>query len=126
MTPVEGSVERPMRSYAAVFVSVFLAELGDKTQLATLMFATNPDVNRTGVFLAAAAALVISSGLAVLVGSQFGMAPSPPREDGGGARLYPDRAVGDLVALIPGATTRPVPYLLGGKGTGRQHNPYLR
>ena len=61
-----------MRSYAAVFVSVFLAELGDKTQLATLMFATNPDVNRTGVFLAAAAALVISSGLAVLVGSQFG------------------------------------------------------
>ncbi len=72
MTPVEGSVERPMRSYAAVFVSVFLAELGDKTQLATLMFATNPDVNRTGVFLAAAAALVISSGLAVLVGSQLG------------------------------------------------------
>ncbi len=61
-----------MRSYAAVFVSVFLAELGDKTQLATLMFATNPDVNRTGVFFAAAAALVISSGLAVLVGSQLG------------------------------------------------------
>jgi putative Ca2+/H+ antiporter (TMEM165/GDT1 family) len=61
-----------MRSYVAVFVSVLLAELGDKTQLATLLFATNPGVSRIGVFLAAAAALVISSGLAVLVGSQLG------------------------------------------------------
>ena len=51
-----------MRSYAAVFVSILLAELGDKTQLATLIFATNPGVSRIGVFLAAAAALVISSG----------------------------------------------------------------
>ena len=61
-----------MRSYVAVFVSVLLAELGDKTQLATLLFATNPGVSRTGVFLAAAAALVISSAVAVLVGSQLG------------------------------------------------------
>jgi len=61
-----------MRSHVAVFVSVLLAELGDKTQLATLIFATNPDVSRIGVFLAAAAALVISSGVAVLVGSQLG------------------------------------------------------
>jgi putative Ca2+/H+ antiporter (TMEM165/GDT1 family) len=61
-----------MKSYAAVFVSVLLAELGDKTQLATLIFATNPGVSRIGVFLAAAAALVISSGAAVLVGSQLG------------------------------------------------------
>jgi len=30
-----------MRAYVAVFVSVFLAELGDKTQLATLFFAAN-------------------------------------------------------------------------------------
>ncbi len=29
-----------MRAYAAVFVSVLLAELGDKTQLATLLFAS--------------------------------------------------------------------------------------
>jgi putative Ca2+/H+ antiporter (TMEM165/GDT1 family) len=61
-----------MKSYVAVFVSVLLAELGDKTQLATLTFATNADVSRMGVFLAAAAALVISSGVSVLVGRQLG------------------------------------------------------
>jgi Uncharacterized protein family UPF0016 len=33
-----------MKPYLAVFVSVFLAELGDKTQLATLLFAANPAV----------------------------------------------------------------------------------
>ncbi|MBI4013489.1 MAG: TMEM165/GDT1 family protein [Candidatus Rokubacteria bacterium] len=61
-----------MRVYAAVFLSVFLAELGDKTQLATLFFATNPSVGRPGLFLAAAGALVLSTALAVLVGSQIG------------------------------------------------------
>lgn len=61
-----------MRVYAAVFLSVFLAELGDKTQLATLFFATNPSVSRLGLFLAAAGALVLSTALAVLVGAQIG------------------------------------------------------
>ena len=61
-----------MKTYALVFVSVFLAELGDKTQLATLTFAATPGVSRLGVFLAAAGALVISSLLAVLVGEQLG------------------------------------------------------
>jgi putative Ca2+/H+ antiporter (TMEM165/GDT1 family) len=61
-----------MKSYVAVFVSVLLSELGDKTQLATLIFATNPGISRIGVFLAAAAALVISSAAAVVVGAQLG------------------------------------------------------
>jgi putative Ca2+/H+ antiporter (TMEM165/GDT1 family) len=74
-----------MKSYVAVFVSVLLAELGDKTQLATLIFSTNPHVNRTGVFLAAASALVLSSGLAVLVGSQLGTwLPARPLKLGAG------------------------------------------
>ena len=61
-----------MKTYAVVFASVFLAELGDKTQLATLSFAAAPGVSRLGVFVAAAAALVSSSLLAVLVGERLG------------------------------------------------------
>ena len=61
-----------MKAYAAVFLSVFVAELGDKTQLATLLFASRPDTSKVGVFLASAAALVASSLLAVLVGERLG------------------------------------------------------
>ncbi|MBI4082252.1 MAG: TMEM165/GDT1 family protein [Candidatus Lambdaproteobacteria bacterium] len=57
---------------AAVFGSVFLAELGDKTQLATVMFAASPGASRVVVFLAAAAALVLTSALGVLAGSLLG------------------------------------------------------
>jgi putative Ca2+/H+ antiporter (TMEM165/GDT1 family) len=61
-----------MRAYAAVFVSVFLAELGDKTQLATLLFAATPTLSKVGIFLAASAALLASSALAVLAGDRLG------------------------------------------------------
>jgi putative Ca2+/H+ antiporter (TMEM165/GDT1 family) len=63
--------------YLAVFASVFLAELGDKTQLATLLFSTNPAVSKTGIFLAAAGALVTSTLIAVLVGSKVGVLVPP-------------------------------------------------
>lgn len=61
-----------------IFVTVFFAELGDKTQLATLLFAAEQDTSKLGVFIASAGALVFSSLLAVLVGSQLS-AYIPPR-----------------------------------------------
>ncbi len=68
-----------MKTYAVVFLGVFLAELGDKTQLATLFFAANPAVNKVGVFVAAAGALVVASLLAVVVGAQLGAWVPPER-----------------------------------------------
>jgi putative Ca2+/H+ antiporter (TMEM165/GDT1 family) len=61
-----------MKSYGVVFLSVLRAELGDKTRLATLVFATDPSTSKVGVFAAAAGALVISSALAVIIGAQVG------------------------------------------------------
>jgi putative Ca2+/H+ antiporter (TMEM165/GDT1 family) len=53
----------------SIFVAIFVAELGDKTQLATLLFATDRTVHPGLIFLAATAALTLSTGLAVLIGS---------------------------------------------------------
>ena len=60
-----------------IFVTVFLAELGDKTQLATLLFAAEQHMSKVGVFAASASALVLSSLLAVLVGAQLSAYVSP-------------------------------------------------
>jgi putative Ca2+/H+ antiporter (TMEM165/GDT1 family) len=61
----------------SIFVTVLLAELGDKTQIATLLFAADPRLSRFGVFVASAGALVLSSCLAVLVGAQLATVVSP-------------------------------------------------
>jgi len=53
----------------AIFLTVFLAELGDKTQLATLLFATQGRHHPVMIFLAAAGALVASTALAVALGT---------------------------------------------------------
>ncbi len=55
--------------FFTIFASVFVAELGDKTQLATMLFAADKAVSKYTVFFAASAALVLASALGVLAGS---------------------------------------------------------
>ena len=52
-----------------VFSVVFVAELGDKTQLATMLFAADKDVNKWTVFAGASLALVLASAIGVLAGA---------------------------------------------------------
>jgi putative Ca2+/H+ antiporter (TMEM165/GDT1 family) len=61
-----------LKAAIAIFATVFLAELGDKTQLATVLFASNRQHSALWVFLAAAAALVTSTAIAVAAGSALG------------------------------------------------------
>lgn len=55
--------------FAQVFGAVFLAEMADKTQIATMAFASRASHPKLTVFLASASALVLASGIAVLLGS---------------------------------------------------------
>ena len=55
--------------FATVFATVFIAELGDKTQIATLLYASDGSHPKMTVFAASAAALVATSAIAVLAGS---------------------------------------------------------
>jgi putative Ca2+/H+ antiporter (TMEM165/GDT1 family) len=59
------------RTFATVFSTVFLAEIGDKTQLATMLFASDRAANKWLIFSASAAALVLAAALGVLVGAQI-------------------------------------------------------
>ena len=54
-----------MAQLLPIFIAIFLAELGDKTQFATVLFAAERQQNPFWVFAAAATALVASSAIAV-------------------------------------------------------------
>jgi putative Ca2+/H+ antiporter (TMEM165/GDT1 family) len=58
-----------LKVFLAIFGTVFLAELGDKTQLATLLFATRESISLLTVFLAASLALIATTAIGVLAGN---------------------------------------------------------
>lgn len=55
--------------FATVFSTIFLAEIGDKTQLATVLYGADKSHPKLTVFLASASALVLTSALGVLAGA---------------------------------------------------------
>ena len=65
------------RLFATVFTSVFLAEIGDKTQLATMTFAANASASKWTIFAASSAALVLAAGIGVAAGDWISRAVSP-------------------------------------------------
>ena len=57
-----------LKMLLTVFSVVFVAELGDKTQLATVLFAADKGASKLTVFIGSSAALILTSALGVLVG----------------------------------------------------------
>lgn len=57
-----------IKLFATVAVTVFLAELGDKTQLATVLFAADSPARLWTVFAAASLALIAASAIGVAAG----------------------------------------------------------
>jgi len=66
-----------LKLFATVFATVFIAELGDKTQLATLLFAADREVSKWTVFAGASLALIATSAIGVLAGSAVSTLVSP-------------------------------------------------
>lgn len=58
-----------MKLFFTVFTTIFLAEIADKTQIATMLYASGADNNKLVVFCAAAAALITATALAVFLGT---------------------------------------------------------
>ncbi len=57
------------KTLASTFAAVFLAELGDKTQLATVLYAADRPGAKVVVFVGAASALVTTSAIGVAAGA---------------------------------------------------------
>jgi len=66
-----------LKLFAMVFGTIFLAELGDKTQLATLLYASDANHSKLTVFAASASALVLTSALGVMAGALVSEFVSP-------------------------------------------------
>jgi putative Ca2+/H+ antiporter (TMEM165/GDT1 family) len=66
-----------LKAFLTVFATVFLAEIGDKTQLATMLFAAEAKTSKWLVFAAASVALICAAAVGVLVGAQIEHFVSP-------------------------------------------------
>lgn len=55
--------------FSMVLVTAFLAELGDKSQVLTLLYASGKNASPWLVFAAVSTALVLATGIGVLAGS---------------------------------------------------------
>ena len=66
-----------IRAFFTVFTTVFIAEIGDKTQLATMLFASEAKVSKWVIFLGSATALTLAAAIGVLVGAQLENLVSP-------------------------------------------------
>lgn len=58
-----------LKLFLTVFGTVFLAEIADKTQIATLLYASNAPQSKLTVFLGSSFALILASAVAVAAGS---------------------------------------------------------
>lgn len=81
--------------FTATFATIFLAELGDKTQLATFGAASASEQGKLTVFVGSSLALVACSALAVITGAAIGKVISP---------VWLERA-GGVLFLVLGAWT---------------------
>ena len=66
-----------LKALLTVFAAVFIAELGDKTQLATMLFAADREVSKFTVFVGASLALICASALGVLAGGLVAQYTNP-------------------------------------------------
>jgi putative Ca2+/H+ antiporter (TMEM165/GDT1 family) len=64
-------------AFFAIFVTIFVAELGDKTQLATMLYSSQGQHSKWMIFGASALALIASSALGVLTGAVVNKFISP-------------------------------------------------
>jgi len=62
-----------LKTLFTVFISIFIAELGDKTQIAVLLFSTEKEMNKVLVFVSASLAMVAATLIGVIVGSKIGI-----------------------------------------------------
>ena len=58
-----------LKVFLTAVAAVFIAELGDKTQLATMLFAADKEVSKWTVFFGASAALVFATVTGVIAGT---------------------------------------------------------
>jgi Ca2+/H+ antiporter, TMEM165/GDT1 family len=79
-----------LKLFGATFAAIFLAELGDKTQLATLSLSASGS-SRWTVFLGSSLALVCTSAVAVLGGEMLARTISP---------VWIQRAAGALFVVL--------------------------